>query len=241
MKDMADAFQLKSGQSFAKQRAIDWFKEHYPKIKLGTIIAHLTRLSTNAPSRIHYSAKPGEDDIFYQIDGGYYRLYNPNQDPPPIYGNSDDAYSIESQEDNTETIGATEFAYESDLRNYLSKNLHIIEAGLHLYEEEGVKGIEYPAGGRFIDILAVDRNGDFVVIELKVSRGYDRVVGQLMRYMALIKENQAESTQKVRGIIVAREISKDLLLASSLIKDVSLFEYEISLSLRPLLNNWDST
>jgi len=53
-----------------------------------------------------------------------------------------------------------------------------------LYEDEDINGIEFPVGGRFIDILVLDGNNDYVVIELKVSRGYDRVIGQLMRYMA---------------------------------------------------------
>ncbi len=127
---------------------------------------------------------------------------------------------------------STEFAYESDLRDYLAKNLQVIEPGLKLYEEEGITGVEFPVGGRFIDILAVDLNGDFVVIELKVSRGYDRVIGQLLRYMAWIQKNQAESGQKVRGIIVAREISEDLMLACSLMPNIELFEYELSLSLK---------
>ena len=117
-------------------------------------------------------------------------------------------------------------------KNYLAKNLSVIEAGLKLYEDEEIKGIEFPVGGRFIDILAVDSNGKLVVIELKVSKGYDRVVGQLMRYMAWIQKNQAESGQQVRGIIVAREISEDLKLACSLLPDVHLFEYELSLTLK---------
>lgn len=74
--------------------------------------------------------------------------------------------------------------------------------------------------------------GALVVIELKVSRGYDRVVGQLMRYMAWIRMNQAEPDQQVRGIIVARAISEDLLLAYSLLADVRLFKYELSLKLK---------
>jgi RecB family endonuclease NucS len=124
------------------------------------------------------------------------------------------------------------FAYESDLRDYLAKNLQIIESGLRLYEEEGITGIEFPVGGRFIDILAIDSNGDFVVIELKVSRGYDRVIGQILRYMAWIEQNQANIGQKVRGIIVARKISEDLMLACSLMANIDLFEYELSLSLK---------
>ena len=112
------------------------------------------------------------------------------------------------------------------------KNLPIIEPGLTLYHEEGIAGIEFPVGGRFIGVLAVDASAALAVIELKVSCGYDRVVGQLMRYMAWIQKHQAEPGQLVRGIIVAREISEDLLSACSLLPNVQLFEYELSLKVK---------
>jgi endonuclease len=71
-----------------------------------------------------------------------------------------------------------------------------------------------------------------VVIELKVSRGYDRGVGKLRRYMGWIAKNHADPGQAVRGIIVAREISQDLVLACSSLSDVELFEYEMSVTVR---------
>ena len=74
----ADAFALDSGQNFTKQQAIDWFAEHYPKIKIGTITAHLVRLSINAPSRIHYNPKPKDDDLFFQIDAAHFFRRNQN-------------------------------------------------------------------------------------------------------------------------------------------------------------------
>ena len=85
MKDMADAFALKPGESFTRQQAIDWFTRHYPEIKTRTIELHLIRLSTNAPSRIYHRVKPHKDDVFFQLDGGLYRLYDPARDPAPIY------------------------------------------------------------------------------------------------------------------------------------------------------------
>ena len=94
-------------------------------------------------------------------------------------------------------------------------------------------------GGRFIDILAVDKDDNLVVIELKVSKGYDRVVGQLLRYMGWIKNNLAEPGQGVRGIIIARFISEDLLLACAGLQNVQLFEYELSIRLREISKNAD--
>ncbi len=238
MKEMAAEFATSPDTVFSKRDAIAWFTQKYPKIKVGTITAHLTRLSTNARSRTHYSARPEEDDILYQIDGSHYRLYRRGQDPAPIY--RDGAASVVSQlppGEDEETpgdnfTGGEEFAYETDLRNYLVKNLGKLEPGLRLYDEEGITGLEFPVGGRFIDILAIDAKGNLVVIELKVSRGYDRVIGQLLRYVAWIKKNLAETGQSVRGVIIARAISEDLLLACSLVSDVELFEYELSLTLK---------
>jgi hypothetical protein len=238
-KDFVTDQSIQKGQVVSRDRVISWFKSNYPKIKMGTINAHFLKMSVNAPSRVHYNVNQnGEDDLFYQIDGGHFRLYEKENDPSPLYVKSLlEKRETERAEDSEEIEGEVEyqqtgFAYESDLRDFLSQNLTIIEHGLRLYEDEGISGVEFPVGSRFIDLLAIDKNNNYVVIELKVSKGYDRVIGQLLRYMAWIEANQAESTQKARGIIIAREISDDLHLAASKIPDVELFEYDLSVSLR---------
>jgi len=230
MKDMVADLRLREGQVLSRSQVRSWFNTQYPKIKEGTISAHLLRMSTNAPSRVHYGVRSsGEDDLLYKLDGSHFRLYDPDTDPQPIYKKLQSEPSGEEPED--EPQQQAEFAYESDLKNFLAKNLGLLEPGLRLYEDEGITGVEFPVGRRFVDILAVDANGDYVVVELKVSRGYDRVVGQLLGYMAWIEKNQADPSQEVRGFIVARKISQDLLLAASRLTDVELFEYQLSVSL----------
>ncbi len=229
MWEMVDDISLTRGEALARGRVLAWFGEKYPKIKKGTISAHLLRMSTNAPSRIYYHGKPGDDDLFYKIDGGQFRLYDSNTDPPPIYVASLDAEEPDELE--LDEPSPVEFAYEADLKNFLAKNLHLVEEGLSLYEEEGIDGIEFPVGGRRIDVLAVSKENDLVVIELKVSRGYDRVVGQLLRYIGWVSENLAEDDQFVRGVIVARSISADLLLACLSLPQIQLLEYELSVQL----------
>ncbi len=237
-KDFVINQNIATGQIILRDQVISWVKANYPKIKLGTVTAHLLRMSVNAPSRVHYSANPnGDDDLLYQIDGSHFRLYEKGNDPLPIYEKTPPGKEKVEQDENIgenqeELSESTGFAYESDLRNFLSKNLTIIEPGLRLYEEEGIRGIEFPVGGRFIDILAIDKRNNYVVIELKVSKGYDRVIGQLLRYMAWIEANQAEPNQEARGVIIAREISEDLHLAASKIPAIELFEYDLSVVLR---------
>jgi len=240
-KDFVADPNIVKGQTISKDQVISWFRANYPKIKLGTITSHLIKMSVNAPSRVYYNVNPnGEDDLLYQINGGHFRLYEKENDPSPLYVKlPPERKEIDQTEDSEETEEESEkeyqqtgFAYESDLRDFLSQNLAIIEPGLRLYEDEGISGVEFPVGGRFIDLLAMDKHNNYVVIELKVSKGYDRVIGQLLRYMAWIERNQAEPAQRVRGIIIAREISDDLHLAASKIPDVELFEYDLSVSLR---------
>ena len=228
--DMVADMSLQKGAVLTRQQAIDWFGTNYPKVKPATIAAHLIRLSVNAPSRHHYSAKPGEDELLYQIDSSRFRLYDADVDPPPLIQGTESPDETEP-EAGDDTVTGAEFAYERDLKHFLARNLFLIEPGLRLFEEEEVSGLEFPVGGRFVDILAVDAQGNLVVIELKVSKGYDRVVGQLLRYMAWIEQNQAEPDQQVRGIIIARTISEDLRLACSLVEGVSLFEYELAVTL----------
>jgi hypothetical protein len=91
MYDMVEDLGLRKGEVFSKDQVLAWFAEHYPKIKGNTISAHLIRQSTNAPSRIHYHGKPGDDDLFFRINGSHFRLYDPETDPPPIYGRAKQA------------------------------------------------------------------------------------------------------------------------------------------------------
>jgi len=51
--------------------------------------------------------------------------------------------------------------------------------------------------------------------------------------MGWVQQNM-ETSQPVRGIIVANEITTDLKLASSRVPDIRLIEYEISFKLRPV-------
>jgi hypothetical protein len=236
MRDMVSELGIRPGEQIAREQVLDWFRTRYPLVKEGTVSAHLVRMSTNNPSRLHHRLRPdGSDDLFFHLDSGLVRLYDPDSDQPPITatnpGNVDDADSAAITPGLPES---SQFAYEHDLRDFLARNLDKIEPGLRLYDDEGITGIEFPAGGRFIDILARDSSGGYVVIELKVSKGYDRALGQLLRYLGWIEKHHADRGSTVRGVIVAREITEDLKLACARVPGVLLFEYQLSVALHPV-------
>lgn len=236
MNDFCKEAHLEGDAKVTSDQIINWFKSKYPNVKESSIRAHLIAMSTNAKSRIHHNVRPGSGhDLYYQIDSRTYRLYNPKNDPTPIY-KQDDVDIIEASDITNceESPESSEFGFEKDLQNFLVKNLYLIEPKLKLYENEGITGVEYPVGNRAVDILAISAQDELVVIELKVSKGYDRVVGQLLRYMAWIEKNLAENGQKVRGVIIAKQISEDLKLACSKVTDVKLIEYELSVKLNEI-------
>jgi hypothetical protein len=125
---------------------------------------------------------------------------------------------------------STKFALEEQLRDYLAENLGILEAGLSLWPVEDGDAVEFQVDdqgpSRRIDILARDKSGSPVVIELKVSRGHERTVGQALYYRARVKH--LFHVQRVRIFIVAAEISPVLRAAASEVPDVLLFEYSLA-------------
>jgi hypothetical protein len=140
-------------------------------------------------------------------------------------GAVDESRTEEEEEDSS-------FVLETHLRDFLAEHLDKLGNGLALYKDDRGSGVEYPVENGRIDILAVEPRGDLVVVELKVSQGRSKTLGQLLYYMGLVERNLARG-RKVRGVIVAKEIPEDLRLACSRVPDVSLLEYGLQFSLRP--------
>jgi hypothetical protein len=139
----------------------------------------------------------------------------------------------ETEEDDFEET--SEFAYEEDLKYYLVSNLSLIENGLKLFvDKDGIEGIEYSVDEKHkrIDILAIDKNNDLVIIELKVSKGYEKVIGQCLYYKNKLMEKL--KLKKVRIMIIARNIDERLKIAVKGLSDVELFEYSLNVLVKKI-------
>ena len=142
------------------------------------------------------------------------------------------------QETGDETEGtpdpeqAVEFALEAHLRDFLARNPEKIEPGLRLHSSEESTGVEFPVDGGRIDLLAVDRTGKYVVIELKLSQGRNKTLGQILYYMAWVDKTLGNGP--CRGYIIASDIGDDLALAVALVPRVSVAKYRMSFSIEPV-------
>ncbi len=100
-----------------------------------------------------------------------------------------------------------EFAVEKeerDIRDALAARPDMIEEGLK------VVAVEYPVREGYVDILAEDRKGRLVVVEVKRGRASTEAVAQLKRYVDALRR---EARREVRGVLAAPSISPKALTA----------------------------
>lgn len=131
--------------------------------------------------------------------------------------------------------GASYFRLEHQLRDFLADNMHLVEIEgrrPRLFKDDsGRRGIEYQTAVGPIDILAIDDGGALYVFELKRAESFDHAMGQVLRYMGCVKQTIGKG-REVYGVIVARSINDKLKFARTVVPNVYLFEYGISLTLR---------
>ena len=224
-----------------------YIKSKWDNVSERTINTQIRILSVNRPSRVHYpeNKKPrisnNQHDILYSIGRGEVVKYDPHEHGIwEIFLNEFGAPSVrqvisddnEIEEPVEQEGGSFLFPIEANLRDFLIHNLHTVkDTNLKLYvDEDDRDGKEYPTEVGRIDILTTDEEDNFVVFELKLSRGADRALGQLLRYMGWVKKNLAKD-KNVKGIIVANKMDDKIKYAVSATTDITLYEYEMKFEL----------
>jgi len=149
-----------------------------------------------------------------------------------LAGRGSEAAAESADEEADEAEKGLKFPLEAHLRDFLAKNLERIETGLRLYGTPERKGVEFPVDGGYIDLLAVDRNEKFVVLELKLSQGRNKALGQLLYYMGWVDKHLG--SEPCRGFIIANEIDDELSIAVSRVPGVSLAKYRMSFAIEPI-------
>lgn len=225
-----------------------YINEKWQDVNESTINAQIVVLTVNSPSRIHYpeNKKPrltnskSQYDLLFSVGRGQVVRYDVAEHGTwEIYKTELGALTIRqliSEENDSEEFSeeANSFLFpiEANLRDFLIQNLHTVkDYKLKLYtNKDGRDGKEYPTDVGPIDILSIDANGNFFVFELKLSRGPDRALGQLLRYMGWIKKHLSNG-KMVKGIIVANKMDEKIKYAVAITPDVTLYEYEMKFDL----------
>lgn len=127
------------------------------------------------------------------------------------------------------------FALEKHLEDFLVQNWKQTELGKHydIFEEDGeMIGQQFMSDTGPIDILAISKDRKtLLVVELKKGRASDNVVGQIQRYMGFVKEELAEKSQVVKGVIIALEDDVRIKRALSVAQNIEFYRYKVSFKL----------
>ncbi len=117
-----------------------------------------------------------------------------------------------------DTGAGTTFGLEADLQKALRKHITQLEAGLEVIDNE----LEHRVKSGFIDILAKDSQGRYVIIELYTGIAGNDVVSKILKYMVDIAEAEGQLFEQVRGIIVASDFDEWVRIASQGIPNLDL-------------------
>ena len=123
---------------------------------------------------------------------------------------------------------SSEKILEDEIEARLNAGTDIFGVHLHIYKKTGDQyGRQYVIPSGRIDILAVDDDNNYYVIELKKDSGYDDPYNQIVEYIDWIKKHKATSKQKVYGIICLNNPKSDLIERVKNNSMISLFQYEV--------------
>ncbi|WP_192552552.1 endonuclease NucS domain-containing protein [Pseudomonas sp. IzPS59] len=118
---------------------------------------------------------------------------------------------------------------ESFIRDKLALNLDILEEGLQLLDIESyLPNIQGTNG--FIDLLAKDSNGKYVIIEIKRSKSASRdALHEVLKYLEGLKSKYSIRDSEIRVFIVSTEWKELLVPFSSFVKRTSVVTQGFSL------------
>lgn len=241
--------QLGREVSYSEIKQFVWVQ--HPDVNSSTLTCQIIVCSVNHPSRVHYpeNKKPrlstGQYDFLYNTGRGRVAPYDPDrQGLWEIAVSGDGGLVVRVAQEATAQPEASQaafddqqsaFALESHLRDYLARNLPSFgdfSSPLTVYtSQDGRDGVEFQTDVGPIDILATSPDGDFYVFELKLGRGADAALGQILRYMGWV-ERHLSGGHRVFGVVLAADISEKLRYAATQVPQVRLMEYELRFSLK---------
>lgn len=151
-----------------------------------------------------------------------------------------DVEQIDEEEDLPETIqergieDIQDFGMERHLEEFLVTNWENTELGNNydlILEDGDIISQQYSTGIGYIDILARDKDDNWIVIELKKGRHSDKVLGQISRYIGWVDDELAEDGEEVEGLIIVGEEDEKLEYALKTQDKVTALTYDIQFSL----------
>jgi len=210
-----DAARELETNTFAPIDIIRKVHEHNPKVPAGTIRSYVIAMAPNHPSSRHHPSTQKLHGYFNFLGHGVFELKEKAFEGL-------DTTEIENIE--YEDLEVTQLSLERDLEAFISEDVSTIEDGLSLFN--GETGRQYSVESGRIDLLARDKEGGIVVVELKAGEAKDASLTQILSYMEDIKTKHPKE-EKIRGMIIAHAFSPRLLKAVAFLPSIELLKYKV--------------
>ena len=210
------AFLNSAGDKVTAEQIKQSINIQYPgQWKATTLQAHLYACAANNPKA--YIHHPSAEKFLYRNTDGTFELYSEHLHGP-------NEWAPNEGEDGIAEVGElaeTSISLERDIEDHLIHHLDGLEKGLKFVSRQFNTDV-----GR-IDILAEDKKGCRVVIEVKVGAAKDSAVGQVARYLGWFAKLDGKSP---RGMLVAAEFPDGVRYAASVVANLTLHAYKVSFS-----------
>ena len=182
------------------------------------------------------------DISLWALDWVWYKIIYPEEsDLPETEKNEMSGILAGSGNENQELHEEQEsgFKLESQLEYFLELNwdntLLNRDLGLEILTDDTTEeaiGRQYHTGIGTIDFLCKNKKtGGLTVIELKLDKTSDSVLGQIQRYMGWIMEKKANGAP-VDGIIICQEADERLKYSLKATQNIKYYQYRISFELK---------
>ncbi len=210
----------RNGRVFSDVDVIKYIREKYPDCPYSdsSFKLHLRGLSINNKHAPILWPSLYKRAFLIQVSSNKFKLADSEEKKSDVLEEESEDIGQE-----VEDIGYS-LSLERDLEDYLSRNLDVVESGLKLIERQK----KLPGVGR-LDILARDREGNLVVIELKAGQADERAIGQLQAYIEYLRE---QGYGNIRGILIAASYTPKAIYAARAVKHIKLAEYRVEFKIR---------
>ncbi|MGE5422544.1 MAG: hypothetical protein ACM3QW_04720 [Ignavibacteriales bacterium] len=222
----------------------DYIRQNYKDINERTVNCQIVICSVNQKSRVYYPAnhKPrecqGRYDFLYTLGNGRVTMYDPKkhgrwgiveEGSKVTVARLDDIQEVVSVSDQVELERpntSVEPSSPTD-REFILSNFSLLGSDLHLFiDSSGRQGLDYAIEPGVIDVLAVNKQKQMVVIQYAESVTPDSLA-QMLSFTGWVRHNLSQGKQ-VKGILLAGQVDEKMLLVVSELPNVEIYQVKVT-------------
>ncbi|MGE5405677.1 MAG: hypothetical protein ACM3PP_12145 [Candidatus Saccharibacteria bacterium] len=223
----------------------EYIWRRHKDIKERTINCQIIICCVNQKSRVYYppNRKPRECsekyDFLYNLGNGKVAIYDPDKHGRwSIIEENSRLKVIKNEFQAVQKTVANRLVEQEQtravsevvpvMRDVVVTNLALLKPDLKLYQDvSGRPGIEYPTEAGIIDILAIDGEGRFTVVEI-ADPFTPEVMTRMLSCMGWVRKHLA-SGHEVRAIVLTNQVDNSILWSATAIPQIEICQLQVSM------------